>query len=188
MSQRLEDTGIDEYLASLAPDARGVVKEIRKFVQRTVPAAEETIGEQVPAFKLRRTIIYFAANSNGANMNRLHQLGLHVILLNGMTSCIGQTKSANHKQQTLTTDPKLLVGGGCDGWELMFVGMPTHINSVDTPVSISARRGLVPLHWDGQSGEGHPSFFQDCLNRSQRIHTLKAALLGGVALRVSSEV
>ena len=61
MSQRLEDTGIDEYLASLAPDARGVVKEIRKVVQRTVPAAEETIGEQVPVFKLRRTIIYFAA-------------------------------------------------------------------------------------------------------------------------------
>lgn len=65
-------------------------------------------------------------------MKRLYQIGLFVILLNFLTGCNGQTKTNNQNQQMTTTDTNKLVGGGCDGCELMYVGMPTHVNSVDT--------------------------------------------------------
>ena len=65
-------------------------------------------------------------------MKRLYHLGLFVILLNFLTSCNGQTKSNNQNQQTTTIDTNKLVGGGCDGCEIMFVGIPTNISSIDT--------------------------------------------------------
>ena len=61
MSQRPKFASIDDYLATVSPDVRRIMEEIRKVVKRTVPAAEETISYQMPAFKLDRTFIYFAA-------------------------------------------------------------------------------------------------------------------------------
>ena len=37
------------------------MEEIRKLVRLKVPAAQETISYQMPAFKLSRTFIYFTA-------------------------------------------------------------------------------------------------------------------------------
>ena len=59
-------------------------------------------------------------------MNRIFQLGLFVILCNFLTSCNGQTNN------NTATQKNKLVGGGCDGCEIMFVGMPTNINAADT--------------------------------------------------------
>ena len=64
-------------------------------------------------------------------MNRIIQLGLFVILCNFLTGCNGQTKNNSTTTQT-TSQKNKLVGGGCDGCENMFVGMPTNIISVDT--------------------------------------------------------
>jgi uncharacterized protein YdhG (YjbR/CyaY superfamily) len=61
MSQRPKFASIDDYLATVSPDVRCILQEIREIVKRTVPAAEETISYQMPAFKLSRTFIYFAA-------------------------------------------------------------------------------------------------------------------------------
>lgn len=61
MSQRPKFASIDDYLATVSPDVRRIVEEIRKIVKRTVPAAVETISYQMPAFKLDHTFIYFAA-------------------------------------------------------------------------------------------------------------------------------
>ena len=61
MSQRPKFARIDDYLVTVSPAVRGIMEEIRKVVKRTVPAAEETISYQMPAFKLDRTFIYFAA-------------------------------------------------------------------------------------------------------------------------------
>ena len=63
-------------------------------------------------------------------MNRLINFLLFVSLFNFLTSCNGQTKENSTTQKN--TDTKKLVGGGCDGCEIMFVGMPTNIKSVDT--------------------------------------------------------
>ena len=65
-------------------------------------------------------------------MKRLIQFGLFVFLFSSFTGCNGQTKTNTVTRQN--TDTKKLVGGGCDGCEIMFVGMPTNISSVDTSV------------------------------------------------------
>lgn len=46
-------------------------------------------------------------------------------------SCSGQTKNTTPEHQK-TTGKSKLIGGGCDGCEIMFVGMPSSIHAVDT--------------------------------------------------------
>ncbi len=52
---------IDDYLASLPQDSRKIIEEIRRIVKGRVPAAVETISYDLPAFKLDKVFIYFAA-------------------------------------------------------------------------------------------------------------------------------
>jgi protocatechuate 3,4-dioxygenase, beta subunit len=65
-------------------------------------------------------------------MKHLYCVGLWILLLSTLTGCNGQTKATNQSQINSSTDKNKLVGGGCDGCELMYVGMPTNIKSVDT--------------------------------------------------------
>ncbi len=51
---------IDEYIASAAPETRSILQEIRRRVRRLVPEAKEVISYQMPAFRGKRTFIYFA--------------------------------------------------------------------------------------------------------------------------------
>jgi protocatechuate 3,4-dioxygenase beta subunit len=60
-------------------------------------------------------------------MKRMLQTGFFALLLTALTACNGQSNPAPQPQQT-----NKLVGGGCDGCELMFVGMPEKIDDVDT--------------------------------------------------------
>ncbi len=53
-----------------------------------------------------------------------------VILLNLITGCSGQDRT--NIQQPALSENKKLVGGGCDGCELMYVGIPDNIDSEDT--------------------------------------------------------
>ena len=64
-------------------------------------------------------------------MNKLFRFGFFVILCSLLASCNGQTKTDTSTTQIPLQKDKL-VGGGCDGCEIMFVGMPTNINAVDT--------------------------------------------------------
>ena len=64
-------------------------------------------------------------------MKQIFKLGLFFVLFNFLTSCNGQTKSENN-QSEIKTDQNKLVGGGCDGCELMYVGIPKNIKSIDT--------------------------------------------------------
>ncbi len=55
---------------------------------------------------------------------------IFVVLALTTSACIGQiTKSQN--QKSASTVGNRIVGGGCDGCELMYVGMPKEIKSVD---------------------------------------------------------
>ncbi len=56
-----------------------------------------------------------------------HLIALTIIL----NSCNGQIAN-NPQVGTNTSNKTTLVGGGCDGCELMYIGMPTVISSVDT--------------------------------------------------------
>jgi uncharacterized protein YdhG (YjbR/CyaY superfamily) len=61
MTARPKFATIDDYLASVTPESKLILGEIRKLIQVKVPNANETISYQMPAFKLSRTFIYFAA-------------------------------------------------------------------------------------------------------------------------------
>lgn len=61
MDKRPRFTSIDEYLESLPQDSRVIIEEIRSVVKNSVPGAVETISYQLPAFKLDRVFIAFAA-------------------------------------------------------------------------------------------------------------------------------
>lgn len=61
MSTRPALTDINSYIAQADAAAKPVLEEIRKTIQQAVPDATETISYQMPAFKLGKTFIYFAA-------------------------------------------------------------------------------------------------------------------------------
>ena len=61
MAEKPKCTSIDDYLAKVSPEVKQIMEKIRKLVRLKVPDAQETISYQMPAFKLSRTFIYFAA-------------------------------------------------------------------------------------------------------------------------------
>ncbi len=65
-------------------------------------------------------------------MKRLNHFELFVFLFLFFTGCKGQTKNNTPTQNEY--DAKKLIGGGCDGCEIMFIDMPANISSVDTSV------------------------------------------------------
>jgi uncharacterized protein YdhG (YjbR/CyaY superfamily) len=61
MTERPNFKDINDYIASATPEAKSILEGIRKLIQVKVPNAKEAISYQMPAFKLGRTFIYFAA-------------------------------------------------------------------------------------------------------------------------------
>ena len=55
---------VDAYISGCPPEVRPVLRQIRRIVKRTVPAATETISYRMPAYRLERTFLYFAAFKN----------------------------------------------------------------------------------------------------------------------------
>ncbi len=68
-------------------------------------------------------------------MKRLIPSIIFVFLFSILTGCNGQ--STIHSQAPKQNDSKKIVGGGCDGCEIMYVGIPENIESVDTSVGWS---------------------------------------------------
>jgi protocatechuate 3,4-dioxygenase, beta subunit len=63
-------------------------------------------------------------------MKRFIHFGLFVFLFSSLTGCTGQTKTNTPAQNQSNT--KKVTGGGCDGCEIMYAGMPATIAAVDT--------------------------------------------------------
>lgn len=55
---------VDDYLASVDPESRLILQEIRRIAKQAVPKAIECIGYQMPALKLQKTFFYFASFKN----------------------------------------------------------------------------------------------------------------------------
>ncbi|WP_438946931.1 hypothetical protein [Sediminibacterium sp.] len=64
-------------------------------------------------------------------MKQIFKIALFIATLNFLTDCNGQTKSESN-QNEIKIDKNKLIGGGCDGCELMYVGMPKVISSEHT--------------------------------------------------------
>lgn len=52
---------IDDYIDRAAPEAQPILRRVRAAVAKAAPDATETISYGIPAFKLRRVVVYFAA-------------------------------------------------------------------------------------------------------------------------------
>jgi uncharacterized protein YdhG (YjbR/CyaY superfamily) len=51
----------DEYLASQPAELRARLEEVQRVVEAQVPEATRTVSYNMPAFRLGRTFLYFAA-------------------------------------------------------------------------------------------------------------------------------
>ena len=80
----------------------------------------------------------FQTTSLQSSVNLWHFLIL-LAFMGNLTNCNGQIKTDN-KQSEARTGKKKLVGGGCDGCELMYVGMPKVISSEDTSIGWTEER------------------------------------------------
>ena len=52
---------IDEYIGTFPKDIRSKLESIRRAVKEEAPDAKEVISYGMPAFKLNRVLVYFAA-------------------------------------------------------------------------------------------------------------------------------
>lgn len=60
-ARRAPPKTIDEYIDRCAPEAQPILRRVRATIAKAVPDATETISYGIPAFKLRRIVVYFAA-------------------------------------------------------------------------------------------------------------------------------
>ncbi|MEP6675944.1 MAG: DUF1801 domain-containing protein [Ferruginibacter sp.] len=59
-SKRFSD--IDEYQSAFPAKKKAILKTIRKTIREAAPDAEEIISYNMPAFKLHKTLLYYAAH------------------------------------------------------------------------------------------------------------------------------
>jgi uncharacterized protein YdhG (YjbR/CyaY superfamily) len=52
---------IDEYIKTFPADIQIVLEKMRQTIRKAAPEAVEVISYQIPAFKLNRVVVYFAA-------------------------------------------------------------------------------------------------------------------------------
>lgn len=57
-------TNIDEYIAQFPKDVQEILQGLRATIRAAAPEAEETISYQMPTFKLKGYLVYFAAYKN----------------------------------------------------------------------------------------------------------------------------
>jgi uncharacterized protein YdhG (YjbR/CyaY superfamily) len=61
MTTKSTPATIDEYLALAPENVRPILARIRQVVAEAVPSATECISYKMPAFRLNKTFLYFAA-------------------------------------------------------------------------------------------------------------------------------
>lgn len=52
---------VAEYIGSFPPEVQTVLEKVRLTIREAAPEAQEIISYQMPAFKLHRILVYFAA-------------------------------------------------------------------------------------------------------------------------------
>jgi uncharacterized protein YdhG (YjbR/CyaY superfamily) len=68
-SNKAAPKSVDEYLAAVPEPARNALNQIREAIRSVVPAeATEIISYQIPAFKHRRVLVWYAAFANHCSL------------------------------------------------------------------------------------------------------------------------
>lgn len=55
---------IDEYLSTLPSDVKQKLEDLRCIIKETAPKAKEVISYRMPAFKMKKVLVYFAAHKH----------------------------------------------------------------------------------------------------------------------------
>ena len=55
---------IDEYIKTFPEDVQSILEKMRQTIRKAAPEAEEAISYQIPTFKLKGNLVYFAAFKN----------------------------------------------------------------------------------------------------------------------------
>ena len=55
---------IDEYISGFPEETRFLLEKMREAIKSVAPEAKEVISYQMPAFKLNKVLVYFAAHKN----------------------------------------------------------------------------------------------------------------------------
>ena len=59
---------VDEYMARLPPKYRRAMQRLRRTIQAAAPDADELISYQIPAFRQKRILVYYAAFSDHCSL------------------------------------------------------------------------------------------------------------------------
>ncbi|WP_153797250.1 iron chaperone [Foetidibacter luteolus] len=62
--QKVQVANVDEYIAGFSPGIQLLLQQLRQTIKAAAPGAEETISYQMPAYKLRGMLVYFACYEN----------------------------------------------------------------------------------------------------------------------------
>jgi len=57
-------TTIDEYHSNQSPEIQEKLNELRTIIREVATESVETISYNMPAFKLKKVLVYYAANKN----------------------------------------------------------------------------------------------------------------------------
>ena len=55
---------VDEYMSTLPMDARNKMEDVRKTIKQAAPDAIEIISYNMPAFRLNKILVYYAAHTH----------------------------------------------------------------------------------------------------------------------------
>jgi uncharacterized protein YdhG (YjbR/CyaY superfamily) len=93
--KQTRDAAIDKYLASVRPESRVLLDELRRTIHAIVPGVEECISYRLPAFRYGgRVIAGFSATSKGCSYYPFSGTTLKTVAAD--VKGYGQTKSALH--------------------------------------------------------------------------------------------
>jgi uncharacterized protein YdhG (YjbR/CyaY superfamily) len=59
--KRTAPKNVDDYIERYPKDVQAVLRKLRAVIRKAAPEAAETISYQIPAYKLGRDLVYFAA-------------------------------------------------------------------------------------------------------------------------------
>ncbi len=63
-SKQNEIKNVDDYIAGFPDETRKMLNQIRLMITRAAPEAEEVISYQMPAYKYKGMLVYFAGYKN----------------------------------------------------------------------------------------------------------------------------
>lgn len=62
--QTTKFNNVDEYIAGFPEETQNLLKKLRVTIKKAAPEAEEVISYNMPAFKYKGILVYFAAYKN----------------------------------------------------------------------------------------------------------------------------